>query len=333
MLMNTRNFRIAIVRLSALGDIVNSAVVLQIIRKYYPNATIDWYVEEAFASILQGHPLINEVIPVPLKRIKKNKSFTLLRETISSLKSTPPYDQIIDAQGLLKSALVASFLKGRVHGFDRHSAREAIAAWFYDTASAIPYEMNVIKRNVLVITEALHIPYNENDILNKEPLFPLLKRHQELTALKNIACVIGASWPSKCYPKEHFASLCDTLSYPCFLIWGSESEREDAQWIAQHSSNAHVAPKMSLIELVSFIGHCDLIIGNDTGPTHMGWAMNRPSITLFGPTNERMIFPTVSNLGIKSPSSVNLLKINRNDFSIREIDPSVILQKAKELLV
>jgi heptosyltransferase-1 len=89
---------------------------------------------------------------------------------------------------------------------------------------------------------------------------------------------------------------------------------------------------MSLQELVNFIGHCDLVIGNDTGPTHMAWAMNRASITLFGPTNERMIFPTEKNIGIKSPSEVNILKINRADFSISEIDPQSIFQKAKELL-
>jgi heptosyltransferase I len=333
MLMKSQNFRIAIVRLSALGDIVNSAVVLQIIRHHYPHAIIDWVVEEGFAPILNNHPLLNDVIAIPLKRIKKTKSFSLLRETISILRSRPPYDQIIDAQGLLKSALVASFLKGKVHGFDRHSAREAIAAWFYDTASAIPYEMNVIKRNVLVITEALQIPYDENEILTKESLFPLQERPNEFLNPKNIACVIGASWPSKCYPREHFVTVCDNLPYPCYLIWGSENERLDAQWISSHSSNAHVAPQMSLTQLVNFIGHCDLVIGNDTGPTHMAWAMNRASITLFGPTNERMIFPTASNLGIKSPSSVNILKINRDDFSICDIDPISVIETAKELLV
>lgn len=332
MLMNTRNFRIAIVRLSALGDIVNTAVVLQIIRKHYPEATIDWYVEEAFALLLNHHPMINKVISVPLKRIKKTKSLHLLKETIRSLKSHAPYDQIIDAQGLLKSALVTYFLKGKVHGFDRFSAREKFAARFYDTTSAIAYELNVIKRNVLVITEALKIPYDENEIVNKEPLFPLLDKPQTLQETKNIACVIGASWPSKCYPKEHFAALCSQLPYPCHLIWGSEAEKLDAQWIASQCSNAKIAPKMSLSELVSFIGHCDLTIGNDTGPTHMAWAMNKASITLFGPTNERMIFSTDINIGIKSPSDVNILKINRNDFSIREIDPQMVLQKAKELL-
>jgi heptosyltransferase-1 len=332
MLMNSANIRIAIVRLSALGDIVNTAVTLQIIHKHYPHATIDWYVEEAFAPILKDHPLIQKVIAVPIKRIKKTKSFQLLRETIRHLRSHQLYDHIIDAQGLIKSAIVTSFIKGSVHGFDRNSVREKFAACFYDTTSAIPYEMNVIKRNVLVITEALQIPYDEHDILDKEPLFPLQEKALSLRDEKNIACVIGASWPSKCYPKEHFVTLCDALPYPCYLIWGSENEYRDAQWIAEHSSNATVAPKMSLQELVNFIAHCDLIIGNDTGPTHMAWAMNRASITLFGPTNERMIFPTALNIGIKSPSPVNILKINRNDFSIREIDPSIILQKAKELL-
>lgn len=330
--MNSPQIRIAIVRLSALGDIVNTAVVLQIIRKHYPEAIIDWYVEEAFAPILRAHPLLDSAIAVPLKKIKKTKNLQLLRSTIHELKSHPRYDHIIDAQGLLKSALITHFLKGHVHGFDKKSAREKIAAYFYDSASAIAYEMNVIKRNVLVITDALGIAYNENDILDKKPLFPLLEKPESLIGEKNIAFVIGASWPSKCYPKEHFLTLCESLPYPSHLIWGSDTEYQDAQWIASHCANAHVAPKMSLSELVSFIGHCDLTIGNDTGPTHMAWAMNKASITLFGPTNERMIFPTAINIGIKSPSNVNILKINRNDFSIREIDPSTILKKAKELL-
>lgn len=326
--MKSPNLRIAIVRLSALGDIVNTAVVLQIIHHYYPEALIDWFVEEAFAPILQNHPLIHEVIPVPLKRLKKNKSFTLLKEMIHSLKSRKRYDHIIDAQGLLKSAIVASFLPGRIHGFDRKSAREAIAAWFYATSSSIPYEISVIRRNVMVITEALNIPYSDALIEQKAPVFDSPSASHE----NKIALVIGASWKSKCYPKEHFAALCDLLPYPCHLVWGSTSEYDDAVWIQEHSKNAIVTPKMSLKELVDFIANCTLIIGNDTGPTHIAWAMNRPSITLFGPTNERMIYPTPINIGIKSPSHVDIFHINRNDFSIRDIDPHLIATKAKEIL-
>lgn len=321
--------RIAIVRLSALGDIINTAVVLQIIHRYYPEAQVDWFVEEAFAPILKNHPLLHEVIPVPLKRLKKTKSFSLLKEMIHTLRSRDKYDCIIDAQGLLKSALIASLLPGNVHGFDRSSAREAIASWFYTTTSSIPYDMNVIRRNVMVITEALNIPFSEELITTKDPVF---NSAYFPTEIKKIAMVIGASWPSKCYPKEQFALLCDLLPYPCTLIWGSDSEHQDAQWIAQHCANALVSPKMSLSELVDFIGSCDLTIGNDTGPTHIAWAMNKASITLFGPTNERMIYPTAINTFIKSPSKVDIFHINRNDFSITQIDPHRIAAKAKELL-
>jgi len=327
--MNKSFSRIAIVRLSALGDIVNTAVVLQIIHDYYPNALIHWYVEEAFAPILKDHPLIDEVIAVPLKKMKKLKSLSLLHTTIQSLRIAQPYDQIIDAQGLLKSAIVASLLPGPVHGFDRNSAREGIASWFYQTTSAIAYDMNVIKRNVMVITQALNIPYSDTLIEQKAAVFSVDFLPQKE---QKIALVIGASWPSKCYPKEHFAVLCDLLPFPCHLIWGSQSEYQDAQWIAQHSSNAVITDKMSLPQLVNFIAHCDLTIGNDTGPTHMAWAMNRPSITLFGPTNERMIYPTSINIGIKSPSVVDIYHINRNDFSIKEIEPQNIAKHAVELL-
>ncbi|MGZ5207622.1 MAG: lipopolysaccharide heptosyltransferase I [Sulfuricurvum sp.] len=327
--MEKQNLRIAIVRLSALGDIINTAVVLQIIHAYYPNALIDWFVEEAFAPILKNHPLIHEVIPIPLKRLKKTKSFFLLKEMIHTLKSREHYDHIIDAQGLLKSAIIASFLPGKVHGFDSRSAREGIASWFYATTSSIPYEISVVRRNVMVITETLNIPYTDALIEKKSPVFfSKLIPHKN----KKIALVIGASWASKCYPKEQFAALCDLLPYPCHLIWGSASEYDHALWIQEHSKNAIITPKMSLKELVDFIANCTLTIGNDTGPTHIAWAMNAPSITLFGPTNERMIYPTPINIGLKSPSEVDICHINRNDFSIHQIDPHLIATQAKELL-
>ena len=327
--MNNSVSRIAIVRLSALGDIVNTAVVLQIIHLYYPEAIVHWYVEEAFAPILKDHPLIDTIIPIPLKKIKKQKNLSLLRTTIQSLRITQPYDQIIDAQGLLKSAIVASLLPGPVHGFDRNSAREGFASWLYQTTSVLPYEMNIIKRNVMVITQALDIPYSDTLIEKKSPVFSVVTLPQKE---HKIALVIGASWPSKCYPKEHFAVLCDLLPFPCHLIWGSEAEYQDALWIAQHCSNAILTTKMSLTQLVSFIAHCDLTIGNDTGPTHIAWAMNRPSITLFGPTTERMIYPTPMNIGIKSPSQVDIYRINRNDFSIKQIEPQHIADQAIKLL-
>jgi len=76
----------------------------------------------------------------------------------------------------------------------------------------------------------------------------------------------------------------------------------------------------------------DLLIGNDTGPTHIAWAQNIASITLLGPTTTRMIYETPKNIGLKSPSDVNILKINKNDYSIKEISSDNIITTAKELL-
>ena len=111
-----------------------------------------------------------------------------------------------------------------------------------------------------------------------------------------------------------------------------EAEKEEAEFIVKNCAHATLAPKLSLHELVSYISQMDLLIGNDTGPTHIAWAQNIPSITLFGPTTTRMMYETPRNKGIKSPSKVNLLKIDKNDFSIKDIKVEEIVKTAKELL-
>jgi heptosyltransferase-1 len=324
--------QIAIVRLSALGDIVNSAVVLQFIKQHYPDIKIDWFTEEVFAPLLQTHPLIDNVITLNLKKIKKQRSLAMLQETIHKLKETPHYDLVIDMQGLIKSALVSRYLGKKRHGFDKNSTRESIASLFYTSQSSIAYEANVIKRNCFVVADALDFTITDAMLLEKKRVFPITKNFSFNTDKKHIAFVIGASWSSKIYPKEKMIELANALQECCHIIWGNEEEKKVAQEICQHSKYAKLAPKLSLDHLVSYISRMDLLIGNDTGPTHMAWAQNIPSITLLGPTTTRMIYETPKNIGIKSPSKVNILKINKQDFSIKEIPYTEILNKAKGLL-
>jgi len=323
---------IAIVRLSALGDIVNSAFVLQFIKAAYPHATISWVVEESFRDILSCAKHLDTITPINLKALKHDKSFTRLRSEIAKLKTDREFDLIIDMQGLIKSAIVARILGKKTHGFDKNSTREGVAALLYKTKTAIPYEENVILRNAKVVSDALDITITEEMIQNKEAVFEPTKEFLLQKEKANVAFVIGASWPSKIYPKEQIAKVCAALDIHAHIIWGSEAELREAEWIVANTPNATLAPKCNLRELVSFISHMDLLIGNDTGPTHIAWAQNIASITLLGPTTDRMIGKTPKNIAIKSPSSVNLLKINKNDFSIKDIEPQEIVQKAKELL-
>ncbi len=330
--MNRDIKRVAIVRLSALGDIVNTAVVLQFIKKEYPNVVIEWITEEAFAPLLQGHPLVNVVHTVNLKKLKKERSFALLKESVSKLRSLGEFDIVLDIQGLLKSAIVARLIGKNTHGYDKDSAREGLASFLYKTTSHIAYDESIVKRNAFLAADGLGFKIDESMLLNKESIFPFTKDDSFSDEKKNIAIVIGASWESKKYPKELIAKLCDELKENTLIIWGSEKERDEGTWICENSDYATLAPKMSLTQLVSYISNVDLLIGNDTGPTHMAWAQNIPSITLFGPTNERMIYKTAQNIGIKSPSNVDIFKINKSDFSIKEIPTQQIVTKAKELL-
>jgi len=331
-LMNKDINNIAIVRLSALGDIVNSAVVLQFIAQKYPHAKIDWITEEVFSPILKEHPLINQVHTVNLKKFKQNKSLSLLRKTIQNVLSFGNFDIIIDMQGLIKSAIVTKVIGKNTHGFDKNSTRESLASLFYKTTTTISYESGVVQRNSFVVGDALKFTITDKMILQKKPIFEVSKIFTFKSSVKNIAFVIGASWSSKIYPKELVLQVCEELQKDVHIIWGNDEEKKNAQWICQRTQYAKLAPKLQLSELVSYISHMDLLIGNDTGPTHMAWAQNIPSITLFGPTTTRMIFETPINIGIKSPSKVNILKINKDDYSIKEINPTSIVTKAKELL-
>ncbi len=323
--------KVLLVRLSALGDIINSAVVLQFIKKHHPNTQIEWVCEEVFAPLLQNHPLLHKVHTINLKKFKKEKNFSLLVQTIKKVHSFGEYDKIIDMQGLIKSALVARIAGKNTHGFDKNSTRESLASLFYATTSSIGYEQNIVRRNSFVVGDALGFNIDDSMLLHKQKVFP--SNPYNFKTSNNIALVIGASWESKKYPKEHFIQVCQLLrEYNFYIIWGNDAEKEDAIFIANNAKNAQVAPKLSLKELVDFISNIDLVIGNDTGPTHLAWAQNVASITLFGPTNERMIYQTPKNIALNSPSSVDIFHINKNDFSIKEIQPQTIANKAKELL-
>ncbi len=330
--------RIAIVRLSALGDIINSAFILQFIKKAYPDARIEWICEEAFAPIIANHPDLDAVHTVAIKRAKKTKSLSVLFQTISMLRSLGEFDRIIDLQGLFKSALVSRLIGKNIYGFAQDSIRESIASKFYQHHTHIPYEENSIWRTLVLTREALGIELTKEMLASKRPALYYADEDditQELLIpdKKNVAFVIGASWPSKTYPKENFIELANSFDANIILIWGSAAEKSDASAIAHESSQAKIAPKLTLPQLVALIDSVDLVIGNDTGPTHIAWAMNKASITLFGPTPaKKMMWQDKYHIAIESDSKVDPLKLNRNDMSIKDISSEHIYEKAQELL-
>jgi len=329
--------KIAIVRLSAMGDIIHSAIVLQFIKNIYPEAKIDWIVEKSMSAILKDNNDIDETIEVELKKFKKTKKLSDLFEQIKIIKSLPKYDYIIDMQGLLKSALITKFMKGEVYGFDKDSIRESIASFFYKHKINMPYDANTIDRNVQVVSKSLNLGVTSTNIYEKKPflfykdenqiIYNYLKKDK-----KNIIFVIGSTWTSRNYPKEKFVEVANELKENILVIWGSEQEKIDGEYIEQNSEFATLVPRTDLNTLKALVGQCDLLIGNDTGPTHMAWAMNVPSITIFGPTPVSRVYVTDINKVIKSSSKVDPYKLNKKDFSIKEIESKDIVNMARELI-
>jgi heptosyltransferase-1 len=329
--------KIAIVKLSALGDIVHAMVALQFIKAHSPEIQIDWIVEQRFAEVLKHNPDIDNILTVNLKALKTNKSglFAEFKKIRSYANNN--YDLVIDAQGLIKSAIIAKLVGKRIAGFDADSIREKAASWFYDLKVACAYDANTIDRNALILSSPLGIDITKEQIQGKKPflffnnedpqIYDYLSKNRS-----NIVLVIGSTWDSRNYPASKFVKIAEALQQNCLVVWGSEQEKATAEWMATQSNLIKVMPKLDLNSLKALIAKADLLIGNDTGPTHMAWGLNRPSITIFGPTPISRVYQTDINKVVKSASIVNPYKLNKQDYSIKDIDEREIIEQAKFLL-
>ena len=320
-----------------MGDIVHAMIVLQYIKNFNPKISIDWIVEENFKDLLKSNPHVNKLHIVNFKDAKKNKSILALLKDLNKLRHQDLYDLVIDMQGLIKSAIISKILPSKqIIGFDKYSTREKLASNFYSKKLKCSYETNVIIRNIVLIEFALGISIKKNQIYKKNPfIYSNVKEldFNNTKSKKNILLIPGASHPSKRYPSESFAKLVHSLDANYHIIWGSSNEELLAKEIKKHSPDVRVCPKLSIENLAFLISQVDLVIGPDTGPTHIAWALNIPSITIYGPTpGYRNTYETNINKIIESESKVNPKKINKNDYSIKNIDVEKIVDLAKELL-
>ena len=318
-------------------------MAIQFIRKHIANAHISWFCDARFEQIARLLAGVDEVVALPLKDKKFLKSFEILRQKQGQ------FDIIIDLQGLLKSALVSRILGKNIFGFDRFSAKEGMASIFYTHKYSCNYDKNIILRNLELCAFALNFSFDEKEILTKEPCFLKNSRIPDKNSRipsdnsripnknsripdKKILIAPFASESSKCY--AHFASVIKGAKEfaQCFLVAGSEPEREKATKLA--SSGATLLAPLDLAQILEFMDTCDLIIGNDSGITHLAWAQNYATITIFGNrSGARNAFATPKNLIIQATPKheIDAFHIDKSDFCINDIDPAQIIAKAKGL--
>ena len=126
--------RVLLIKTSSLGDVIHTLPALTDAARAIPGIRFDWVVEEGFAEIPAWHPAVDAVIPVAIRRWRKKPLQAVRSGEWSNFKRRlreTQYDLVIDAQGLLKSAWLTRYARAEVVGLDKSSAREPLAARFY----------------------------------------------------------------------------------------------------------------------------------------------------------------------------------------------------------
>jgi len=330
--------KLALVRLSSLGDIIFCMAALQIIKRNRPDISVTWFADKKFADILDYNPDLEHVVKIELKDLKRDFSFSGLKREYSNLLEWGRFDVVIDMHGMLKSAVISRLVGGRIYGFHKNTAKEPLTSLLYGTALDIPLEINTVYRYASLVAQALDIPLTEEELVYKQPFLFYGDSDAAYTAeyfcedQKNIILVVGSTWESRNYPKDKFVSIANSLQGNILICYGNDTEFQTAQYIAERSSFVRILPKMNLNQLKAAISQADLVIGGDTGPTHIAWANNVPCIVIFGPTPAHRIYPNATCRILKSSSVVDDRKLDRNDFSIREISELQVIELAVELL-
>ncbi|GHR66289.1 lipopolysaccharide heptosyltransferase I [Helicobacter pylori] len=331
--------KIAIVRLSALGDIIVSAVFLAVIKERFTDAQIEWFVDERFSAILEHSPYIDKLHPIALKSTLTTFNPLKIFKLFKSLRAYE-YDIIIDMQGLVKSALITQMLKApKKVGFDCTSAREGLSAFFYSQKVSIAYNEPVLKRNFTLLSHALNLPKKEiSESLSSRSKVFSYQDSPKIDALnlnKNkpkILFVLETSKINKTYPIEHFKELALALeNFQICLLWHASEDKATALYHAlKNQRDVLLLPKLTLNEVKALLFKMDLIIGGDTGITHLAWALQKPSITLYGNTPmERFKLESPINVSLTGNSNANY---HKKDFSIQSIEPKKIKECVLNIL-
>lgn len=274
---------VLLVKLSSLGDIVHTLPAVEDAARR--GATFDWVVEESFAAIPALHRSVRRVIRAALRRWRKpgERRAGEIRNFGRALRRER-YDLVIDAQGLIKSALVGFGSRGRVRaGFDRTSAREPAAALLYSRRAAVARNYHAVERIRRLFAAAIGY-----DLPSEKPAFGLDIRDEP-----EPYCVLahGTTWESKHWPEAfwtHIAERAMQAGLTPILPWLSETERRRAENVAQQVDGARAVGSLPLDAVTDLLARASVVVGVDTGLSHLGAALGRPTVGLFGPTDAKL---------------------------------------------
>lgn len=273
--------KILIVRTSSLGDLVHILPAISDISQHVPDAQIDWIVEDSFTEIPGWHDAINQVIPVSHRKWRKNWWSKQTRQQRHALKqdlSSRKYDIILDMQGLMKSIWLVRQTNGLRHGLNLTSAREPLASFFYKIKHKVKFWQPAVTRQRLLASLALGYTYsgppdyglqkfiNTANIQPYAVIMPSASRDDKLWAQSNWHLVF-----------KHLQNLGLAIK----VVSGNDIEIQRAKQLAQGFDNIEIMPRMNLTNVAELIASSSIMIGLDSGITHLSAGLSRPTIAIY----------------------------------------------------
>jgi len=286
--------KVLIVKTSSMGDVIHTFPALEDAVRNRPDIDFDWCVEEPFAGIVALHPAIGVIHKVAVRRWRKTlfdggtwREMAGLRKALRATR----YDLVIDAQGLLKSALIAIQAGAPIAGFDRASAREPSATLFYQRKYAVPRDLHAIERTRRLF--GLALGYQPDLSTLHSGIVPPagdLPGGEGRTAF----LLHGTSRDDKKWPVGDWIETARQLTDRQFtpvVTWSNEAEKKVAQAIAGAVPGTVTIPKSPLADVAAILGRSTLVIGADTGLTHLASAFGLPTVAIFLATEPGLTGP------------------------------------------
>ena len=280
--MSSKPQRIAIIKMGAIGDVVNSLPFLSRLRAGHPEAQITWVIAPLAHSLVQGHVAVDEFLVLDLRRWSSFPRY--LRELRSRR-----FDLVSDLQRLAKSGLISRLTGApRRLGFDKHRAKEL--SWLFSTETIPPRARpGVTVAQYLEFAEHLGLPAGEPrwDLPLEPFVDPVGDGGGAPCSGPRIVVNAGASKAANRWETARWADLCAQLvrefDARVELTGGPEDVKVSAE--VQHLAGVPLrswAGKLSLKRTAGLLAAADVFVGCDTGPLHMAVAVGTPVVALFG---------------------------------------------------
>lgn len=280
--------RVLIIKMSSMGDVLHTLPALSDSRARDESVRFDWIVEESFREIPAWHPAVERVIPVSLRKWRRQPAEWLGQGARTAMREIRAgrYEHVIDAQGLYKSAAVACLARGSRAGYAAESMREPLAARLYAKHVSVPADLHAVERTRRLFAGVLG--YEVTDGMPDYGLsrcdFPADRRRVEPYVIFNHA----STWPTKAWPETHWRELIDLATgrgLRVLLPWGNEAERAQAGRLAGGAGAVEVLPRMGLHGLAGLMAHAQGAVSVDTGLGHLAAALGTPAVSIYGATD------------------------------------------------